>query len=65
MKKKYIQPEITFEPIECEEGINNTSTNNEAIGAGNTPGNIGTAGEGTGSGVNGDELDGNSLDLSF
>ena len=68
MKKKYIQPEIIFEPLESEDSIALTSVENESIGAGNEAGNMGTAGEGTGTGVNDDELEGgegNSLDLQF
>lgn len=67
MKKIYIQPELTFEPIECEEGINNLSTQGESKGPGNTSGAPGTTTSGDGTGVNDDEIggDGNSLNLGF
>ena len=50
MKKIYIQPELTFEPIESK-------------GPGNTPDAPGTTTPGDGSGVNDDELE--SLGFSF
>lgn len=62
MKKKYIQPEIVFEPIESTENICTLSTNNESIGPGNNKGDIGNPGEGSGGGANDGEL---SLSAEF